>query len=396
MTPAVLGTALNTQVQTCLQAQGLAEFLLRMLKFHPDARGTAQDLLDDPWLKGELPEAPPELYDIVSRKRHRSAMGTSSGVAPDGASGSGSGAARSSELSPVKAASAADTDTATLMPVPATAVTARSSKAVVSTTVVAVVADGDVVDDAAGLQAGAPAGEEALIQEDVLEAALRRSFSCPARLAGGDDAARFGAANGYNPKFCSDLQRYAVTLSDLAALERRDFEVDSQASAEYGFACYEVVPGGQGAVASGEGRPVIRDQAALIEDIYHLAADPDEAEALRSFNYNAAVDYAELLKERNTQVIFEYTRGRMKSWEPSSVLCHVHYDPPLLHDFVSPAVWVRSVALPDALTALEMYCSVAMLCTFHQCCLGKAQTAPPSLDRPSPRHPAARSASARR
>ena len=57
----------------------------------------------------------------------------------------------------------------------------------------------------------------AILSDEALEAALRRSLSCPPRLAGGDDAARFGAAHGYNNKFCADLQRYAVTLADLAA-----------------------------------------------------------------------------------------------------------------------------------------------------------------------------------
>lgn len=287
-------------IHVCVQAQGLAEFLLRMLKFHPDTRGTAQELLNDPWLKGDLPEAPPELYDIVSRKRHRSAVGTSSGVPPDGGSVSGSGAARSSELSPIKAAITADAAPVTLMPAPATIAATRSGKLVVPAAVAAP-ADVEAVDIAV-LQAGVVVAEEALLQEDVIEVALRRSFSCPARLAGGDDAARFGAANGYNSKFCGDLQRYAVTLADLAALERRDFEVDSQASGAYGLACYELMPGGQAGAASGDGGPAISDQAALIQDIYNLAADPEEAEALRSFNYNAAADYADLLQERNAQV----------------------------------------------------------------------------------------------
>ena len=59
--------------------------------------------------------------------------------------------------------------------------------------------------------------------------------------AGGDDAARFGAAHGYNNKFCADLQRYAVTLADLAALERRESEEGITDDDEYGLACYELV-----------------------------------------------------------------------------------------------------------------------------------------------------------
>lgn len=279
----------------------MAEFLLRMLKFHPDARSTAQDLLDDPWLKGELPEAPPELHEIVSRKRHRSGVGTSSGVPPDGASVSGSGAARSCELSPVKTAGALEADTAALVAAPATVAAPRGGN-VAAQSAAGAQAGEEPVADASAVHHGAAAGDEGMLQEDALEAALRRSFSCPARLAGGDDAARFGAANGYNKKFCSDLQRYAVTLSDLAALERRDFEADSQASGDYAFACYELVPGGPRGAGAGDGPSALNDQAALIEDIYHLAADPAEAEALRSFNYSTAVDYAELLKERNAQV----------------------------------------------------------------------------------------------
>lgn len=54
-----------------LQAEGLAQFLLRMLRFHPDCRATAEQLLNDPWLQGNLPEAPSELADIASRKRRR-------------------------------------------------------------------------------------------------------------------------------------------------------------------------------------------------------------------------------------------------------------------------------------------------------------------------------------
>lgn len=276
-----------------------------MLKFHPESRSTAQDLLDDPWLKGDLPEAPPELHDIVSRKRHRSGVGTSSSVPPDGASASGSGAARSCELSPVKTAGALEAEGADLMAAPATVAVARSGN-VAAPAAPYPPRDAEAVADVAALAPGGVVGDEQGLPEDALEAVLRRSFSCPARLAGGDDAARFGAANGYNAKFCTDLQRYAVTLSDLAALERRDFEVDSQASGGYPFPCYELVPGGPGGAGAGEGPPAISDQAALIQDIYHLAADPAEAEALRSFNYNTAVDYAELLKERNAQVWHGY------------------------------------------------------------------------------------------
>jgi hypothetical protein len=54
-----------------MQAQGLSQFLLRMLRFHPETRATAQDLLSDPWLEGKLPEAPAELHDLASRKRRR-------------------------------------------------------------------------------------------------------------------------------------------------------------------------------------------------------------------------------------------------------------------------------------------------------------------------------------
>ena len=62
----------NKEVCTCvLQAEGLAQFLLRMLRFHPDSRATAEQLLNDPWLQGNLPEAPSELTDIASRKRRR-------------------------------------------------------------------------------------------------------------------------------------------------------------------------------------------------------------------------------------------------------------------------------------------------------------------------------------
>lgn len=81
----------------------------------------------------------------------------------------------------------------------------------------------------------------AILSDEALEAALRRSLSCPPRLAGGDDAARFGAVHGYNNKFCADLQRYAVTLADLAALERRESEEGVTDDDEYGLACYELV-----------------------------------------------------------------------------------------------------------------------------------------------------------
>jgi hypothetical protein len=54
-----------------LQAEGLSQFLLRMLRFHPESRATAEELLNDPWLEGKLPEAPAELTDIASRKRRR-------------------------------------------------------------------------------------------------------------------------------------------------------------------------------------------------------------------------------------------------------------------------------------------------------------------------------------
>ena len=66
-----------------LQAEGLAQFLLRMLRFHPDSRATAEQLLNDPWLQGNLPEAPSELTDIASRKRRRpSAAAEDKSVAP--------------------------------------------------------------------------------------------------------------------------------------------------------------------------------------------------------------------------------------------------------------------------------------------------------------------------
>lgn len=83
--------------------------------------------------------------------------------------------------------------------------------------------------------------DTAMLSDEALEAALRRSLSCPPRLAGGDDAARFGAVHGYNTKFCADLQRYAVTLADLAALERRESEEGATDDDEYGLACYELV-----------------------------------------------------------------------------------------------------------------------------------------------------------
>jgi hypothetical protein len=84
--------------------------------------------------------------------------------------------------------------------------------------------------------------DTAMLSDEALEAALKRSLSCPPRLAGGDDAARFGIAHGYNAKFCADLQRYAVTLADLAALERRESEEGAtDEDEEYGLACYELV-----------------------------------------------------------------------------------------------------------------------------------------------------------
>lgn len=54
-----------------MQAEGLSQFLLRMLRFHPESRATAEELLNDPWLQGKLPEAPAELTDLASRKRRR-------------------------------------------------------------------------------------------------------------------------------------------------------------------------------------------------------------------------------------------------------------------------------------------------------------------------------------
>lgn len=57
-----------------LQAEGLAQFLLRMLRFHPETRATAEELLNDPWLQGNLPEPSTEVTDIAASKRRRPAV----------------------------------------------------------------------------------------------------------------------------------------------------------------------------------------------------------------------------------------------------------------------------------------------------------------------------------
>jgi hypothetical protein len=44
---------------TLLQALGLKEFLLPMLNLVPNKRATAAEMLQHPWLRGELPSAPP-------------------------------------------------------------------------------------------------------------------------------------------------------------------------------------------------------------------------------------------------------------------------------------------------------------------------------------------------
>ncbi len=41
-----------------MQAQGLTSFLLPMLTYNPDERATAAQMLQHPWLRGELPRPP--------------------------------------------------------------------------------------------------------------------------------------------------------------------------------------------------------------------------------------------------------------------------------------------------------------------------------------------------
>ena len=38
---------------------GLRDFLLPLLQFDPAKRASAADMLDHPWLRGELPQRPP-------------------------------------------------------------------------------------------------------------------------------------------------------------------------------------------------------------------------------------------------------------------------------------------------------------------------------------------------
>jgi hypothetical protein len=66
------------------QAQGLTDFLLRILRFHPEQRATAGELLSDPWLQGTLPAPSSNLVELSLAKRGRTGP-----VAAPGAAGSG-------------------------------------------------------------------------------------------------------------------------------------------------------------------------------------------------------------------------------------------------------------------------------------------------------------------
>lgn len=159
-----------------MQAAGLTNFLSRMLVFHPHKRATAGELLSDPWLTADLPQAPADLVELSARKRATDAPAAAAA------------AARVSSSDPGAAGAARTNNGAAAAPAAAPR----------------------------GPAPGPPAAD------DVSDAARRRGFSCAGYLSGGDDAARAGAARGYSNVFCADLSRYAITLADFEALEARD------------------------------------------------------------------------------------------------------------------------------------------------------------------------------
>ena len=70
-----------------MQAQGLTDFLMRMLRFHPEQRATAGDLLSDPWLTAALPTPPRELVELSRRKRARDSAAAAPTPTPPPAAG---------------------------------------------------------------------------------------------------------------------------------------------------------------------------------------------------------------------------------------------------------------------------------------------------------------------